>query len=84
MLVRFERLTPRLATAEELQARFALSHREAEVARLLARSYGTRDIAKHFHVSLHTARHHIEHVYTKLGAHSRVDVRRVVVGDVID
>ena len=49
-----------------------LTGREVEVLRLLARGMSSRQIAEQLVISPKTARNHIEHIYTKIGATSRV------------
>jgi DNA-binding CsgD family transcriptional regulator len=49
-----------------------LTRREVEVLRLLARGLSAKRIAQELVISPKTARNHIEHVYTKIGATSRV------------
>jgi len=49
-----------------------LTEREVEVLALLARGRSTREIAAELVISPKTARNHIEHIYTKIGATSRV------------
>lgn len=56
-------------------ARLGLTHREAQVARLLARRATNREIAEQLGMSPHTVRHHAENVFAKLGVHSRRAVR---------
>ena len=51
----------------------ALSRRELEVLQLLASGLGTRQIAENLGVSPITARNHITHVVTKLGARNRLE-----------
>lgn len=48
-----------------------LTARERQVAALLARRATNREIAAALGVSAHTARHHTEHVFAKLGVTSR-------------
>ena len=50
-----------------------LTAREVEVLRLLARGLSSRQIAQRLVISPKTARNHIEHIYTKIGASNRVD-----------
>ncbi len=69
-------VTMRLAHERELHtelslARFRLTKREAEIARLLARRATNREIAEQLDVSPHTVRHHVEIIFAKLGVHSR-------------
>ncbi len=49
-----------------------LTAREIDVLRLLARGKSAREIAKQLVISPKTARNHIEHIYTKIGATNRV------------
>lgn len=49
-----------------------LTDREVEVLRVLARGLSRREIAAALYVSEHTVRHHIEHIYDKLGVATRV------------
>jgi PAS domain S-box-containing protein len=51
----------------------ALSRREVEVLRLLAAGVKTGEAAERLHVSRATIRNHVQHVLTKLGAHSRLE-----------
>jgi HD-GYP domain-containing protein (c-di-GMP phosphodiesterase class II) len=49
-----------------------LTNREIDVLRLLARGKSNREIAQELVISPKTARNHIEHIYTKIGATNRV------------
>jgi HD-GYP domain-containing protein (c-di-GMP phosphodiesterase class II) len=49
-----------------------LTGREVEVLRLVARGLSSRQIAGQLVIAPKTARNHIEHIYTKTGASSRV------------
>jgi HD-GYP domain-containing protein (c-di-GMP phosphodiesterase class II) len=49
-----------------------LTAREVEVLRLVARGLSSKEIAAQLTISPKTARNHIEHIYTKTGATSRV------------
>jgi HD-GYP domain-containing protein (c-di-GMP phosphodiesterase class II) len=49
-----------------------LTGREVEVLRLVARGMSSKEIAAELVISPKTARNHIEHVYEKTGANSRV------------
>jgi DNA-binding CsgD family transcriptional regulator len=51
--------------------RARLSGRQGEVADLLARGCTNADIATTLRISPHTARHHTEHVFEKLGLRTR-------------
>ena len=61
--------------AQELSA---LTPREREVARLVATGLPTKSIASQLGISSHTARHHIEHVFSKLGVNCRAGVASLV------
>ncbi|HSJ15385.1 MAG TPA: helix-turn-helix transcriptional regulator [Longimicrobiales bacterium] len=58
-----------------LRLRYLLTHREAEVALLLARRLSGPEIAMRLGISIHTTRRHTEQVLSKLGVTSRLDVR---------
>ena len=58
---------------DDLRARFNLTDRELEVARLLAQGRRNTAIASALGISPHTARHHTQHVLAKLGVHSRAE-----------
>jgi DNA-binding CsgD family transcriptional regulator len=52
----------------------ALTSQEQRVAKLASTGASTRDIATHLGVSVRTVRTHLEHIYRKLGIHSRRDL----------
>jgi len=60
-------------------ARFGLTRREAQIARLLARRTTNREIADQLGVSPHTVRHHVERIFAKLGVTSRRSVAEQLV-----
>lgn len=49
-----------------------LTSREVDVLRLIVRGLSSREIARELVIAPKTARHHIEHVYLKLGVSNRV------------
>jgi DNA-binding NarL/FixJ family response regulator len=49
----------------------SLSDREVEVLRLVARGLSNRAIAERLYISPRTAEHHVQHLYTKIGASTR-------------
>lgn len=61
--------TPRIARPTERPA--GLTEREIEVLRLGAAGLSVREIGKRLVISHHTARHHLESAYTKIGCSSR-------------
>ncbi|NJD11322.1 MAG: helix-turn-helix transcriptional regulator [Gemmatimonadetes bacterium] len=60
-----------LPGVRELMALHRLTRREAEVALLLAVGASDQEVAQRLTISPHTARKHAEHIFTKLGIHSR-------------
>jgi DNA-binding NarL/FixJ family response regulator len=48
-----------------------LSDREVEVLRLVAHGLSNRQIADTLVISPRTAEHHVQHLYTKIGASTR-------------
>lgn len=54
----------------------SLTSRERLILKLLAEGVGVREIAGQLDVSQHTVRTHMQNLYAKLGAHSRLDVVR--------
>ncbi len=55
-----------------------LTRREAEVARMIASGLATKEIAHRLGLSCHTARHHTERVFAKLGVRTRSAVSAVL------
>jgi DNA-binding NarL/FixJ family response regulator len=53
-----------------------LTSRERLILKLLAEGVTVREIASRLSVSQHTVRTHMQNLYAKLGAHSRLDVVR--------
>lgn len=51
----------------------ALTSRELEVLRMIARAYTNRDIAAELHIVQGTVKRHATNIYGKLGATSRID-----------
>lgn len=61
-----------------LRRRYSLTHREVEVARLLADGNTNNEIARELRISVCTARHHTENVMLKLRVSTRAKVARVL------
>jgi DNA-binding CsgD family transcriptional regulator len=59
------------AVARRREYPAGLTSREVDVLRLLARGNSSRQIAEQLVISPKTARNHIEHIYTKIGATNR-------------
>ena len=60
--------------------RYGLTKREEEVLMLLVRGYTTPMVEQELVISNGTARNHVQHIYKKLGVHSREELRESVVG----
>jgi DNA-binding CsgD family transcriptional regulator len=80
VLVAVERPAPQTLSCSQLQSRFGLTAREADVALELAHGKSNAAIAAALGISAHTARHHAEKIFLKLGVHSRGAVARIVLG----
>lgn len=50
-----------------------LTPREIELAEMLAQCFSTHKIAERLNISLATARTHVQHILTKLGAHTKLE-----------
>lgn len=74
VLVSLERRASGGLADSELSARFHLSPREVQVARLLSSGSSNKEPAGILGTSAHTARRHTEHVLVKLGVRSRAAV----------
>lgn len=74
VLVTLETATAAAPTDAELCARFGLTVRELEVARLIAEGLANKQIAARLGLSFYTARNHVERVLGKLGAANRAHV----------
>ena len=66
-----ERRAARRLTADNVQHRFGLSPRQAEVALLLAQGQTTAEIARTLNLTTHTVRHHAEQVLRRLNVRTR-------------
>jgi DNA-binding NarL/FixJ family response regulator len=66
-----------LGGIDDLVVLRSLTRRELAVLRLLGRGLDTRGIAESLGISVHTVRTHLQHLYAKLGCHSRLEVVRV-------
>jgi non-specific serine/threonine protein kinase len=57
-----------------------LTRREREIAALVARGLGNRDIAEQLYLSKRTVDSHLEHIFSKLGFTSRTQLANWVLG----
>lgn len=69
----------RAVTTESLMP-LGLTRRQAEILALLAAGKGVQEIAAELFISPQTVRKHIEHVYGRLGVHSRAAAISVALG----
>jgi DNA-binding CsgD family transcriptional regulator len=58
----------------DLEGRFGLTQRQAEIVRLIGRGYSNRDIADELCLSLSTVNKHIENIYAKTGTSNRLSL----------
>jgi DNA-binding CsgD family transcriptional regulator len=63
-----------------LKERYNLTRKQAGVARLVAQGLRNDEIARRLFISQHTARHHVEQIKLKLGAHTRAAVAARIMG----
>ncbi len=62
----------------ESPLRERLTRRELEVASLVADGEPAKNVAAALSITVHTARRHTEHVFRKLGVHTRAELTNVV------
>lgn len=74
LLVALEPAGAEFLCSDLLQSRYRLTAREVRVARLVTLGHSDAEIAAQLCISLHTARHHTEHLRQKLGVGSRGEV----------
>lgn len=72
-LVLSERVVRATAPATEASSGAALSARELEVLRLVARGLGNKEIAAELGITTHTVKYHLAALLEKLGVRSRTE-----------
>lgn len=80
VLIAVDRPAAAALSRTQLQTRYGLTSREVDVAIELAHGRSNAAIARALSISPHTARHHAEKIFLKLGVHSRAEVGRLVLG----
>ena len=63
---------PPIAKRKSATQPAGLTEREVEILRMLVRGLSRRQIAHELVLSQHTVRHHLEHIYSKVGVGTRV------------
>jgi two-component system, NarL family, response regulator DegU len=62
-----------IQTNRKVTTNHGLTRREVEVLQVLANGSSTTDLAKKLYISAKTAKNHLAHIYSKLGATSRTE-----------
>jgi two-component system, NarL family, response regulator DegU len=62
-----------IQTNRKVTTNHGLTRREVEVLQVLANGASTTDLAKRLYISAKTAKNHLAHIYSKLGATSRTE-----------
>jgi two-component system, NarL family, response regulator DegU len=62
-----------IQTSRKVTTNHGLTRREVEVLQVLANGSSTTDLAKKLYISAKTAKNHLAHIYSKLGATSRTE-----------
>lgn len=65
---------PQLPSIREIERRFELTRRQAQIARLIAGDHTSAEMAERLGISVHTVRRHAEKVLSALGVRSRKGV----------
>jgi DNA-binding CsgD family transcriptional regulator len=73
-------IRPLLEPGPPALRQLGLTRRQAEVLHLVWEGAGNAEIALALRVSEHTVRHHLEHIYQRLGVESRAAAARVASG----
>jgi DNA-binding NarL/FixJ family response regulator len=74
LIARFTATAPRVSTSVHPDVLRALTERELEVLRLVARGLTNAEVSEAIHVSHATAKTHVGHILTKLGARDRAQL----------
>jgi two-component system, NarL family, nitrate/nitrite response regulator NarL len=56
------------------QRRFRLTNRECEIVAAVADAYTNKDIAQRFEISETTVKHHLTHIFDKVGVSTRLEL----------
>ena len=77
-LITVTEVTTQLPLVGEIQRRFLLTSRQAQVARLLAGRLSDTEIASRLGVSWHTIRSHVDHIFMAMGVNSRQQIAALI------
>lgn len=80
VMIAVQRAATTAPSGEQVAAKFALTPSEAQVAVLIAVGRSNAEIATALFISPHTARHHTERVFAKLGVRSRAEAACKLLG----
>jgi two-component system nitrate/nitrite response regulator NarL len=70
-------LSPARSSAKQIN--FGLTSRETEILHAIAAGLGNKDIAQEFKISQETVKHHLTHIYDKLGVSNRLELALFII-----
>lgn len=65
---------PKVASPQPASSLFGLTPRELEIVATVVAGYSNSDIAENFALSEHTVKHHLGHIFDKLGVSNRLEL----------
>lgn len=71
-LLEYRRTAPPRQTREV--KKLGLTQRELEIVATLIAGYSNKNIAKHFHISEFTVKHHLSNIFDKIGVSTRLEL----------
>ena len=74
ILITISEVAAHLPLAGEIERRFGLTRRQAEIARLLAGRFPDSEIATRLGISWHTVRSHTDRIFRAMGVHTRQEI----------
>jgi two-component system, NarL family, nitrate/nitrite response regulator NarL len=73
-VVEYLRVQTARAAAKRQPKRFGLTERELQIMTAVVAGYTNKDIAKEFSLSEDTVKHHLSHIFDKLGVSNRLEL----------